>query len=64
MISSEGEIVDFLRPIKIRNASVEVWLKLVEEEMFKTMTRRIKEAYQHINRDGVAKEDWLTAHCG
>ena len=45
MISSEGEIVDFMRPIKIRNASVEVWMDLVEDEMFKTIARRVKEAY-------------------
>lgn len=55
MISSEGEIVDFLRPIKIRNASVEVWLNLVEEEMFKTVARRVKEAYNHINKENVPK---------
>jgi hypothetical protein len=64
MLSSEGEQVDFLRPIKIRNASVEVWLKLVEEEMFKTVARRIKEALQHINKENVVKKDWLTSHCG
>ena len=61
MISSEGELVEFLRPVKIRNASVEVWLKLVEEEMFKTVARRIKEAFQHINKENVVKKDWLTS---
>ena len=27
MVSSEGEVVDFLRPIKLRNSSIEIWLK-------------------------------------
>ena len=27
MISSEDEVVEFLRPIKLRNSSIEIWLK-------------------------------------
>lgn len=59
MISSEGELVELLRPVKIRNASVEVWLGLVEEEMFKTVARRIKEALQQINKETTVKKEWL-----
>lgn len=45
MISSEGEHVDLMRSIKLRNSSIEVWLRQVEEEMCKTVQRKIRDAY-------------------
>ena len=38
MISSEGEQVDFTKPVKIRaGIGVETWLKMVQEEMVVTL---------------------------
>ena len=57
MVSSEGETVEFLRPIKLRNSSIEVWLKQVEEEMVKTVSRKIKDAYTQQSKGGSTKQE-------
>lgn len=45
MVSSEGEVVDFMRSIKLRTSGIEIWLKQVEDEMCKTIVRKIRDAY-------------------
>jgi hypothetical protein len=64
MVSSEGEAVDFLRPIKLRNSSIEIWLKQVEEEMCKTVQRKIRDAYTQQVKGGTTKREQVLKHCG
>jgi hypothetical protein len=36
-----------IRALKLRNLGVEMWLKNLEEEICKTVMRRIKDAYNY-----------------
>jgi len=38
---------------------VEAWLKMVEEEMIKTLTKRIKECFHFQQKELTIKKDWI-----
>jgi len=64
MVSSEGERVEFAKVVKIRNNGVEGWLGLIEQEMFNTMQKRVKDALAELNKGEVKHVDWVLRHCG
>jgi hypothetical protein len=38
---------------------VETWLKMVEDEMIKTLTKRIKECFSFQQKEQTSKKDWI-----
>ena len=65
MISSEGEEVQFSKPIKTRMMKgVEEWLGVVRKEMKTTIRRAIREALKELNKEQINRIDWILKHCG
>ncbi|KAJ1518310.1 Dynein heavy chain 6, axonemal [Coelomomyces lativittatus] len=61
MISPEGEKVPFLKPSKARG-NIESWLSAVEEAMFTTIRRLLKNALADFNP--IQRPKWLLEHIG
>lgn len=64
MVSTEGEIVPFIKQVKKHNMGVELWLGNLRKEMKLTVNRLIKEASKELNRDQINKLEWVLKHCG
>ena len=65
MISADGEMVEFGKPVKINHQKgVEGWLKEVRDAMVETVKRRIREAATDLNKDATIRQEWVLRHCG
>ena len=52
MISADGEVVEFGKPVKVNpQKGVEGWLREVRDAMWETVKRRIREAAADLNRE-------------
>ena len=65
MVSKEGEVIKFLKPVK-SSGSVEVWLGKVQEVMKETLAKLIKEANKELmgstGKAPVPRKEWVLAH--
>lgn len=65
MISADGEMVEFGKPVKINSQrGVEGWLKEVRDAMVETVKRRIREASSDLNKEATIRQEWVLRHCG
>ena len=52
MISADGEVVEFGKPVKVNpQKGVEGWLREVRDAMWETVKRRIREAAADLNKE-------------
>ncbi|ORZ39411.1 dynein heavy chain and region D6 of dynein motor-domain-containing protein [Catenaria anguillulae PL171] len=61
MLSPEGEKVPFIKSVKARG-NVEAWLSAVEDAMFSTVRRLLKQAL--VDFDPAERSSWLLDHIG
>ena len=67
MISADGEVVEFARPVKITSGKgVENWLKDIRDSMIETVKRKIRDAYSELQKtyNTVKTTEWLLENCG
>jgi len=62
MVSGEKEHVPFSKFIKIRSEPLEKWMNSIEEEMRKTVQKKIGVSYT--SYQNVGRKEWVVAHCG
>jgi hypothetical protein len=65
MKSQDGEVVEFIKHVKINaQKGVEGWLKDIESAMIETVKRKIKEADTELKKDNTVRSEWVLKHCG
>ena len=61
MISSEGEVVPFIKPVRTRGA-VEEWLSRVEDAMAATLHKLLREAHLDAPQTSMERLGWCRRH--
>ena len=65
MVSREGEVIKFLKPVK-SSGSVEAWLGKVQEVMRETLAKLVKEANKELmgttGKAPTPRKEWVLAH--
>lgn len=62
MMSPEGEVIEFVRPVVPQGGLVEAWLNALEQEMFSTMKTKMKEALLDAPAYGQKRAKWMFEH--
>jgi dynein heavy chain len=64
MVSPEGEVVNFNKSV-VAKGNVEIWLDILQKEMFDTIRKLIKTGYtDYINSVQNSRQEWIRKHKG